>query len=184
MKSQLEDIYKSQIRAELKQELGLQNIMQVPRIMKVVLNVGVKDAVSDSKTLVQVKEILDQISCQSSVRTLAKKSIASFKLRQGMPIGVMVTLRGAKMYHFLDKLINIVLPAVRDFQGVGTKLDGNGSYNLGIKDWMVFPEVDYDKVGKSRGINITIQTSSSSDEHAFALLKKMRMPFQTAPKAR
>ena len=107
-----------------------------------------------------------------------KKSIAGFKLREGMPIGTMVTLRKAKMYHFLDKLINVVLPAVRDFQGTSIKLDGNGNYNLGIKDWMVFPEVDYDKVDKNRGLNITIQTTAKKDEEAFLLLKKFNMPFR------
>ncbi len=178
MKSRLEDIYKTTVRAELFKELGLQNIMQVPRINKIVLNVGVKEAVSDSKAVVMVKEILDQIAGQSSAKSLAKKSIASFKLRQGMPIGVMVTLRKSNMYHFLDKLINIVLPAVRDFQGVRPTFDGNGGYNIGIKDWMVFPEVDYDKVDRTRGMNITIHTSAEKDEHAYALLKKFKMPFQ------
>jgi large subunit ribosomal protein L5 len=109
---------------------------------------------------------------------LAKKSIASFKLRKGMPIGVCVTLRKTRMYHFLDKLINIVLPSVRDFQGVTTKLDGSGNYNLGIKDWNYFPEVDYDKVDRSRGLNITFHTTAKNDEHALALLKKFNMPFR------
>jgi large subunit ribosomal protein L5 len=109
---------------------------------------------------------------------LAKKSISGFKLRQGVPIGVMVTLRREKMYHFLDKLINVVLPSVRDFQGVTKKFDGQGNYNIGIKDWMVFPEVDYDKVDKSRGLNVTIQTTAKNDKEAFCLLKKFNMPFQ------
>lgn len=178
MKSRLQDLYKNQLRAQLQQELSLKNVMQVPEITKIVINIGAKDAVADSKVLTEIKDVISQIAGQAAVKTVAKKSIASFKLREGMSIGVMVTLRGVRMYHFLDKLINVVLPAVRDFQGVKSKLDGRGGYNLGIKDWMVFPEVDYDKVGKSRGLNITIQTSTSSDDHAFALLKKFGMPFQ------
>jgi large subunit ribosomal protein L5 len=178
MKSRLEELYKSQFHAQLFKELGYKNIMEVPSITKVVLNIGVKEAVQDSKVINGVKEVLDQIAGQSSAKTLAKKSIATFKLRQGMPIGVMVTLRGDRMYHFLDKLINVALPAVRDFQGVRTTFDGNGNYNLGIKDWMVFPEVDYDKTDKNRGMNVTIHTTTSNDEHAFALLKKFNMPFQ------
>lgn len=182
MKSRLEEQYKTKIHPELKAELGLKNIMQVPAISKIVLNIGVKEAVSDSKMINTVKEVLDQISGQSTTKTLAKKSIAGFKLRQGIPIGVMVTLRKNNMYHFLDKLINVVLPSVRDFQGVKTKLDGHGSYNLGIKDWMVFPEVDYDKIDRSRGMNITIHTTAQNDEHAMALLKKFNMPFQHGTK--
>jgi large subunit ribosomal protein L5 len=178
IKSRLEEQYKTQIRADLLRELKLENIMLVPALSKIVINIGVKDAVADGKVLNQVKEIIEKITGQAAVKTLAKDSIASFKLRKGMPIGVKVTLRKSSMYHFLDKLINIVLPAVRDFQGVGTKLDGDGNYNLGIKDWMVFPEVDYDKVDKGRGLNITIATTTKNDEHAYALLKKFNMPFQ------
>jgi len=178
IKSRLEEQYKAQIRQDLLRELKLENVMQVPALSKIVLNIGVKEAVADSKALNQVKEIVEKITGQVAVKTLAKNSIASFKLRKGMPIGIKVTLRKARMYHFLDKLINVVFPTVRDFQGVGTKLDGDGNYNIGIKDWMVFPEVDYDKVDKSRGLNITIHTTTKSDEHAYALLKKFNMPFQ------
>lgn len=178
MKSRLEELYKTKIRQELLKELGLKNIMETPAVSKVVLNVGVKEAVADSKTIAMVKDIIDQISGQSATKTLSKKSIAGFKLRQGIPIGVMVTLRKENMYHFLDKLINIVLPSVRDFQGVKPVFDGHGNYNLGIKDWMVFPEVDYDKVDRARGMNITIHTTTDNDEHALALLKKFNMPFQ------
>jgi large subunit ribosomal protein L5 len=178
MKSRLEELYKTTLRTELHKELGLGNVMQVPALSKIVLNVGVKEAVQDSKAVNTVKEIIDQIAGQYSAKTLAKKSIAGFKLREGMPIGVMVTLRGHKMYHFLDKLINVVLPAVRDFQGVKTTFDGQGNYNLGLKDWMVFPEVDYDKTDKSRGMNITIHTTTKHDKHALELLKKFKMPFQ------
>jgi large subunit ribosomal protein L5 len=178
IKSRLDELYKTQIRAELQKELGLINVMEVPHLSKIVLNMGVKDAVSDGKVITHIREILGKIAGQAVVQTKAKKSIAGFKLREGMPIGVMVTLRGAVMYHFLDKFINVVLPAVRDFQGVSPRFDGSGNYNVGIKDWMVFPEVDYDKVDKNRGFNITIQTTADSDEKAFALLKKFNMPFQ------
>lgn len=178
MKSRLEELYKKQIRPEMKKELNFSNVMQVPCISKIVLNIGAKDAVSDGKVIAAIKSTLEKIAGQAVVTTQAKKSIAGFKLREGMPIGTMVTLRKAKMYHFLDKLINVVLPAVRDFQGTSIKLDGNGNYNLGIKDWMVFPEVDYDKVDKNRGLNITIQTTARKDEEAFLLLKKFNMPFR------
>ena len=179
MKSRLEDIYKTKIHPELQKELNLKNCMEVPEVLKIVLNIGIKDAVADSKVVSLVKETFDKIAGQSSAKTLARQSIATFKLRKGMPIGVMVTLRRSKMYHFLDKLINLVLPSVRDFQGVKTVFDGRGNYNLGIKDWMVFPEVDYDKIDRTRGMNITIHTTAQSDEHALALLKKFNMPFIT-----
>src|SRR3990172_5996490 len=136
MKSRLEELYKTKIKAELFKELNLSNIMDVPAVSKIVVKVGVKEAVADSKAVNVVKDIIDQIAGQSSVKTLAQKSIASFKLREGMPIGVMVTLRRERMYTFLDKLINAVLPAVRDFQGVKPTFDGYANYNLGIKDWM------------------------------------------------
>jgi large subunit ribosomal protein L5 len=178
IKSRLEEQYKTQMCADILKELKLDNIMLVPALSKIVVNIGVKDAVTDSKVLNQIKEIIEKITGQVAVKTIAKVSIAAFKLRKGMPIGVKVSLRKSKMYHFLDKLINIVLPAVRDFQGVSVKFDGSGNYNIGIKDWMVFPEVDYNKVDKSRGLNITIHTTTSSDEQAYVLLKKFNMPFQ------
>ncbi len=178
MKSRLEELYKTKIRQELFKELKLKNTMQVPAISKIVLNIGVKEAVNDSKIIGMVKEIVDQIAGQAAAKTLSRQSIAGFKLRKGIPIGVMVTLRHSNMYHFLDKLVNIVLPAVRDFQGVKPVFDGQGNYNLGIKDWMVFPEVNYDKVDKARGMNITIHTTATNDEHALMLLKKFNMPFQ------
>ena len=178
MKSRLEETYRTKMCPELKKELKLKNVMQIPKLSKIVLNIGLKDAVSDSKVVDGAKSTLTAIAGQRTVKTKARKSIAGFKLREGMVIGLMVTLRGSRMYHFLDKLINVVLPTVRDFQGVTSKFDGNGNYNLGIKDWMVFPEVDYDKVDKSRGLNVTIQTTADSDEKAFALFKKFNMPFR------
>lgn len=178
MKSRLEEIYRKEICPSLKKELGFKNIMQVPKVSKIVINIGVKDALADSKILDKVKEIIEKISGQAAVITLAKKSIAGFKLREGQAIGVMVTLRKERMYNFLDKLVNLSLPRVRDFHGLTPKLDGQGNYNLGIKDWMIFPEIDYDKVDKVRGLNITIQTTAKKDEHAVALLKKFNMPFK------
>jgi len=176
-KSRFEELYKTKIHPELIKDLKLENPMQVPKIEKIVLNIGLKDAVTDSKVVPLVKDILSNIAGQAAVKTLARKSIAGFKLRQGVPIGVMVTLRKNAMYHFLDKLINLVLPAVRDFQGVKSTLDGNGNFNLGLKDWLVFPEVDYDTTDKTRGMNITIHTSARVDDHARMLLEKFNMPF-------
>lgn len=177
--SRLEEMYKN-IKGELQTELSLANIMQVPRIEKIVINIGVKEASRDSKVLDGIKKTIELIAGQKAIKTAARNSIAGFKLREGVDIGVKVTLRRRAMYHFLDKLINIALPGVRDFQGVPTKFDGTGNYNLGIKDWMIFPEVDYDKVDSSRGLNITIHTSSSDDKAAFALLKKFKMPFRNS----
>ncbi|HLB93754.1 MAG TPA: 50S ribosomal protein L5 [Candidatus Babeliales bacterium] len=174
----LKKLYDTKIRPELQQSLGLKNIMQVPKVIKVVINTGVKDAVADSRVLKGVTEVVASIAGQAPIKTIAKKSIAGFKIREGMPLGVSVTLRGDNMYAFLDKLINLSLPAVRDFQGVSTKLDGRGSYNLGLKEWTVFPEVDFDTFEKVYGMNITIQTSTKNDEHAMELLKMLGMPFR------
>ena len=178
MKARLEELYLTKIRAELQKELGIENVMRIPRLKKIVINTGVKEAVADSKVLTLVKEVVDKIAGQASVKTLAKKSIAGFKVREGMPIGVSVTLRRKNMYEFLDRLITFALPRVRDFQGVKTKFDGRGNYNLGIKDWMIFPEIDYDKVDKARGLTITFETSAKDDKEAFALLRGFNMPFK------
>jgi large subunit ribosomal protein L5 len=177
-KSRLAKQYSDEIRPALQEQLGLKNIMMVPKLLKVVLNVGLKDAVSDSKVLQEAMGILEKISGQRSIKRLARKSIAGFKLREGMAIGAMVTLRGDMMYEFLDKLISFTLPKVRDFQGVSTKLDGRGGYNLGIKDWTIFPENDFDLGKKVLGMNITIQTSSCNDQHAYALLQAFKVPFK------
>jgi len=176
-KARLETLYTEKVRPELHKSLGLKNIMQVPRVEKVVLNIGVKEAVADSRILNTVTQMFDTIAGQKSVRTLARKSIAGFKIREGMPIGVRVTLRRKRMYEFLDKLINLALPKVRDFQGVSTKLDGRGNYNLGIKEWSIFPEADT-TAEKVFGMNITIHTSAENDAHAFELLKSFGMPFK------
>lgn len=171
-----EDYYK-EIRPQLQKDLGLKNIMQVPRLTKIVLNVGVKEAVGDSRVLQTVADILAKIAGQQPVKTMARKSIAGFKIREGMPLGVMVTLRQKNMYDFLDRLVNLALPQVRDFKGVKSRCDGRGNYNLGIKDWIIFPEVDYDNVNKFYGLNVTICTTAESDEHTVQLLKKFGMPF-------
>ena len=179
-KPRLETEYNSSIRKNLKTKLNLNNIMEVPKISKVVLNVGVKEAVGDSKVLKKVEEVLAVISGQKAVRSVAKKSIAGFKLRAGMPIGAMVTLRRKKMYEFLDRLINLALPEVRDFQGVSTKFDRRGNYNLGIKEWTIFPEVEYNVGDKVFGLNISIHTTASDEEHGRALLEQFGMPFRKA----
>lgn len=176
-KARLEILYRETLVPALKKELELKNVMQVPKVSKVVLNIGVKEAVTDKKVLIGIRNILSIIAGQASVETIAKKSIAGFKIRQGMPLGVKVTLRGKRMYEFLDRLINLALPTVRDFRGVPSKLDGQGNYNLGIKEWTVFPGVDYDSFSKVFGLNITIETNTSNDAHALALLKSFKMPF-------
>lgn len=177
-KSRLDELFTSKLRGELKQTLGLKNIMQVPRISKVVLNIGVKEAVADSRILEKVEQTLAQIAGQAPVRTLARKSIAGFKIREGMPLGVVVTLRKRKMYDFLDKMISLALPRVRDFQGTPCKFDGHGNYNLGIKDWTIFPEVDSTGVEKVHGLNITVHTTAQSDKEGYELLKILGMPFK------
>lgn len=176
-KSRLKDLYIDKIRPELKKSLNLSNIMEVPRLEKIVLNVGVKEAVADSRILNTVMQTIDNIAGQKSVKTFAKKSIAGFKIREDMPIGVKVTLRRNRMYDFLDKLISVSLPKVRDFQGVGAKFDNNGNYNLGIKEWIIFPEVDTN-IEKTFGLNITICISSKSNAHSYELLKTFGMPFK------
>ncbi len=179
-KARLEELYTSTLRKNLQTNLGLKNIMEVPKLTKIVLNVGVKDAISDSKVLQSVMDTLQKISGQAPVRTLAKKSIAGFKLRAGMPIGVKVTLRKKNMYNFLDKLINLGLPKTRDFQGVPVSFDGRGNYNLGLKEITVFPEVNYDVNQKMFGLNVTVCTTATSDDHCRELLKEFGMPFRKA----
>jgi len=179
-KSRLAKHYNDEIRSTLQEQLGLKNIMMVPKLVKIVLNVGSKEAVSDSKALQEAMTVLGKISGQHPIKRLARKSIAGFKLREGMPIGAMVTLRGTVMYEFLDRFISFALPKVRDFQGLSTKLDGRGGYNIGVKDWTIFPEVEFDISKRMHGLNITIQTSSSDDKSALALLQAFKMPFKKA----
>ena len=179
-KARLEELYKKTIVPQLKEKFALSNIMKVPKLEKIVLNIGSKESVSDSKALNIVVEVLTRISGQKPVKTIAKNSIAGFKVREGMPIGAKVTLRGRNMYEFLDRLINIALPTVRDFQGVPRKMDRRGNYNLGIKDWAIFPEVHHDLTDKAHGMNISFAMSTNNDEHGLELLKAFNMPFTKA----
>ncbi|EOA07126.1 MULTISPECIES: 50S ribosomal protein L5 [Mycoplasma] len=179
MKSRLEIKYKEQIVPELFKELNYKSVMQVPKIEKIVINMGIGDATTDTKKLDAAVSELEKLSGQKPLITKAKKSLAVFKLREGMPIGTKVTLRGKKMYDFLDRLINVALPRVRDFRGVSkTSFDGFGNYTTGIKEQIIFPEIDYDKVQRLRGMDITIVTSAKTNKEAFALLEKMGMPFE------
>ena len=180
MASRLKEQYQKEVRKKIQSEFGIKNTMAVPKIEKIVLNMGIGEAIQNAKILDNAAEELSQIAGQKPVITRAKKSIASFKLREGQAIGTMVTLRGEKMYEFLDRLINIALPRVRDFRGVPTRsFDGRGNYTIGIKEHFIFPEIDVAKVEKSKGMNITIVTTAKNDEQARFLLKEMGMPFGT-----
>jgi large subunit ribosomal protein L5 len=177
--SRLKTLYENEIRPQLTQEFNYRNIMEVPRLQSVVLNMGLGEAIQNIKILDNAVEELALIAGQKPVITRAKKSIASFKLRENMPIGCMVTLRKDRMYDFLDKLIHIALPRVRDFRGVSPKsFDGRGNYTLGIREHIIFPEINYDKIDKIKGMNITIVTSSRTDEEGRLLLKLLGMPFR------
>ncbi len=176
----LNDFYKEQVVPQLMEEFGYKNLMQVPKVVKVVLNMGVGEAIQNIKVLDAAAEELTMIAGQKAVINKAKRSIASFKLREGMPIGTSVTLRGPRMWYFLDKLMHIALPRVRDFRGVSPKaFDGRGNYTLGIKEHIIFPEIDYDKVDKIKGMNITIVTTAETDEEGRALLRLLGMPFKS-----
>ena len=178
MSSRLNEKYRKDVVPVLKKEFGIDNPMAVPKIEKVVLNMGVGEAITNVKIVEAAAEELTKIAGQRAVITRARKSIATFKLREGMPIGCRVTLRGARMYEFLDRLLNIALPRVRDFRGVPTRaFDGRGNYTLGIRDHLVFPEIDPGKVDKSKGLNVTIVTTAGSDDRARVLLRELGMPF-------
>jgi len=178
MAARLKELYMTEVRKKLQDEFQIKNPMAVPKIEKVVLNMGMGEAISNAKILDAAVDELTTIAGQKPVITKAKKSIASFKLREGQAIGTMVTLRGEKMYEFLDRLLNLALPRVRDFRGVATKaFDGRGNYTLGIRDHLIFPEIDVAKVDKSKGMNITIFTSAKTDEQARVLLRELGMPF-------
>ncbi|MCR8636294.1 MULTISPECIES: 50S ribosomal protein L5 [Paenibacillus] len=178
MAARLKDRFLNEVTPALIQKFNYSTVMQVPKIEKVVINMGVGEAVSNSKVLDVAVQDLQLISGQKPVVTKAKKSIAGFKLRENMPIGVKVTLRGERMYHFLDKLFNVALPRVRDFRGVSSKaFDGRGNYTLGLKEQLIFPEVEYDKVDKVRGMDIVIVTTAKSDEESRELLTQLGMPF-------
>lgn len=178
MAARLKERYLDEITPGLIQRFNYKTVMQVPKIEKVVINMGVGEAVSNSKVLDQAVEDLQKIAGQRPVVTRAKKSIAGFKLRENMPIGTKVTLRGERMYYFLDKLFNVALPRVRDFRGVSTKaFDGRGNYTLGLKEQLIFPEIEYDKIDKVRGMDIVIVTTAKTDEEARELLTQLGMPF-------
>ena len=176
----LKAVYQDQIRAALKEEFGYKNDMQIPRLYKIVLNMGIGEAVKDTKKVKQGADELSLIAGQKAVITKAKKSIAGFRVREEMPLGAKVTLRGDRMYEFLDRLINIALPRVRDFRGVkGTAFDGRGNYAMGLKEHIVFPEINFDKVDEVLGMDIIIATTANTDAEAKALLKHFNMPFNS-----
>ena len=177
--ARLREIYQNELVDKLKQELQLKNVMEVPRVEKVVVNMGLGEAIQNVKILESAAEEMSRITGQKAVITRAKKSIAQFKLREEMPIGVMVTLRRDRAYEFLDRLINVALPRVRDFKGVSPKaFDGRGNYTLGIREQLIFPEIDIEKIDKIKGMNVTIVTSARTDEEGRALLALMGMPFR------
>jgi large subunit ribosomal protein L5 len=174
----LKELYESDLRARLKDDLGLSSVMQVPRVQKITLNMGVGEAKTDSKQLDAALEELTTIAGQRAQMRRARKSVASFKIREGMPIGARVTLRGARMWEFLDRLISIALPRIRDFRGLSaSSFDGRGNYSLGVREQIIFPEIDYDSISTIRGFDIAITTSAENDEQAHALLSALGMPF-------
>jgi large subunit ribosomal protein L5 len=177
--SRLKERYQKEVAPAIAREFGIENPMAVPRLDKIVLNMGMGEAIANAKVLDAAAEELRAIAGQKPVITRAKKSIASFKLRQGMPIGVMVTLRGEQMYEFFDRLVSIALPRVRDFRGVSPKaFDGRGNYTIGVREQLIFPEIDFNKVDKLRGMNISIVTTALDDDQARSLLKALGMPFR------
>jgi large subunit ribosomal protein L5 len=177
-KPRLKELYEGELRARLKDDLGLRSTMQVPRVRKITLNMGVGEAKTDSKQLDAALEELTTIAGQRAQMRRARKSVASFKIREGMPIGARVTLRGARMWEFLDRLIAIALPRIRDFRGLSpSSFDGRGNYSLGVREQIIFPEIDYDSISTIRGFDIAITTSAENDEQAHALLSALGMPF-------
>ena len=171
--------YKEQVIPQLMKDFGLKNIMQVPKLDRIVINMGLGEAVQNAKLVESATEELTAIAGRKPVVTRAKKSIASFKLREGMPIGAMVTLRGEQMYDFLDRLVSLALPRTRDFKGISPKaFDGRGNYTLGIREQIIFPEINYDKIERIKGMNVTFVTTAKTDEQGRALLKSLGMPFR------
>ena len=177
--SRLKDLYNEQIVDAMTKKFGYKNVMEVPKLSKIVINMGVGEAKENAKLLDAAISDMEAITGQKAVTTKAKNSVANFKIREGMPIGCKVTLRGEKMYEFADRLINLALPRVRDFRGVSaTSFDGRGNYTLGVKEQLIFPEIDYDKINKVRGMDIVIVTTANTNEEAKALLEEMGMPFK------
>jgi large subunit ribosomal protein L5 len=178
--ARLESVYKETILPELVKQFSYKSVMQAPRITKITLNMGVGEAVADKKILQSAVSDMEKISGQKPVVTLARKSIAGFKIRDDMPIGCKVTLRSKRMYEFLDRLINISIPRIRDFRGLSPKsFDGRGNYSMGVKEQIIFPEIDYDKIDALRGMDITITTTAKTNEEGLALLKHFNFPFKT-----
>ncbi|MEY4193664.1 MAG: hypothetical protein RLZZ226_32 [Pseudomonadota bacterium] len=178
--ARLQKVYKEQIIQALTERFGYQSVMQVPRLQKITINMGVGEAVADKKVLQNAVEDLQKISGQKPIITLARKSIAGFKIREGMAIGCKVTLRRERMYEFLDRLITVAMPRIRDFRGVSARaFDGRGNYSMGVKEQIIFPEIDYDKIDALRGMDITFTTSAKTDEEARCLLEQFKFPFRT-----
>jgi len=177
--SRLQEFYKNKVAADLQAQFGYKSVMQVPRISKITLNMGVSEAVADKKVIEHAVSDLTKISGQKPVVTKTRKAIAGFKIREDYPIGCMVTLRGERMYEFLDRLVAVALPRVRDFRGIsGRAFDGRGNYNIGVKEQIIFPEIEYDKIDALRGLNISITTTAKTDEEAKALLTAFSFPFR------
>jgi large subunit ribosomal protein L5 len=177
--ARLKKLYEQELRARLKEQLGIDNIMAVPRITKITLNMGVGQAVGDKKVLEHALKDMEAICGQKPVQTLARRSVAGFKIREGWPIGCKVTLRAERMYEFLDRLISIAIPRIRDFRGISPKaFDGRGNFAMGVTEQIIFPEIEYDKVDALRGMDITITTTACSDEHGRALLSAFNFPFK------
>lgn len=177
--ARLQDFYREKVVSDLTAKFGYKSVMEVPRITKITLNMGVGEAVADKKIMDNAVADLTKIAGQKPVVTKARKAIAGFKIREGQPIGCMVTLRGVRMYEFLDRFVTVALPRVRDFRGIsGKSFDGRGNYNVGVKEQIIFPEIEYDKVDALRGLNISITTSAKSDDEAKALLAAFRFPFK------
>src|SRR2546423_1393426 len=178
--ARLQSVYREKIVPELVKKFGYKSVMQVPRLTKITLNMGVSEAVSDKKVMDHAVSDLTRIAGQKPVVTKSKKAIAGFKIRDGVPIGCMVTLRGVRMYEFLDRFVTVALPRVRDFRGIsGRAFDGRGNYNIGVKEQIIFPEVEYDKIDVLRGLNISITTTAKNDDEARALLTAFHFPFKT-----
>ena len=176
--ARLKEFYSQEVAPAMMKKFGYKNVMEIPKVEKIVINMGVSDAVGNPKAMDAAVSDLTQISGQKPIVTKAKKSISAFKVREGMSIGTKVTLRGERMYHFLDKLVSVALPRVRDFRGISPKaFDGRGNYTLGVKEQLIFPEMEYDKIDKIRGMDITVVTTAKTDEEARELLKLMGMPF-------
>ena len=177
--ARLQEQYKKEIVPQLQKELGVKSIMEVPRITKITLNMGVGEAVGDKKVIEHAVADMENISGQKAMVTLARKSIAGFKIRDGWPVGCKVTLRSDRMYEFLDRLINISIPRIRDFRGLNSKsFDGRGNYSMGVREQIIFPEIQYDKIDALRGLDITITTTAKTDEHGRALLSAFKFPFR------